>query len=373
MKILYVYHALAIKGGVERVWIEKMNQLTRLYNYDIYLITYNQGDHKIPFPLDERVKHVDLNVRTHQKYLYYGIKRIWEGFLLHKLLYRRLKESITRIEPDVIVTTTAGEISLLLKIKGDIPIVVESHSGYDHITEPLHKTCVNQCQLFMLKCKLKKVDTIVTLTESDAKKWRMAYKHIYAIPNLVNLNNSGNYSILKEKRVLFIGRNVNQKGIPELLKIWQIVNKNHPDWKLDIYGEGFDQQWIRKYVYSLNININLNAPVEDIHNLYINSSIFILTSNYEPFGLVIPEAMSCGLPVVSFEGDGPNLIIEDSQDGFIIKDRNINDFADKVCLLIENEQLRKQMGSKAIQSSKRFDASKIMPMWDSFFKLLLVK
>ncbi len=371
MKILYVYHALAIMGGIERVWIEKMNQLTRLYNYDIYLVTYNQGDHKIPFSVDERVKHIDLNVRTHQKYLYYGIKRIWEGYRRHKLLSHRLKESIKSIRPDVIVTTTTGEISLLLKIKGNIPLVVESHSGYNHMVEPLYKTFINQCQLFVLKHKLKKIDAIVTLTEKDAERWRKDYKHIYAIPNIVHLNHSGNYSLLKEKRVIFIGRNANQKGIPELLKIWHIVNKKHPDWELDIYGEGFEQQSVQDYIYSLNINIHIYTPVSDIHHRYIGSSIFILTSNYEPFGLVIPEAMSCGLPVVSFEGDGPELIISEGQDGFIIKERNIDDFAEKICLLIENEPLRQQMGHKAILSSKRFEASKIMPLWKTFFETLV--
>ncbi len=201
----------------------------------------------------------------------------------------------------------------------------------------------------------------------------MDYKSIYVIPNLVNLNTSDKFSTLKEKRVIFIGRNANQKGIPDLLKIWYIVNKKHPDWELDIYGEGFNQPRVQEYINSLNININIKEPVSEIHNRYIGSSIFILTSNYEPFGLVIPEAMSCGLPVVSFEGDGPDFIITDNQDGFLIEKGKVNDFAEKVCLLIEKEQLRQQMGNKAILSSKRFEASKIMPLWKTFFESIVLK
>jgi glycosyltransferase involved in cell wall biosynthesis len=95
--------------------------------------------------------------------------------------------------------------------------------------------------------------------------------------------------------------------------------------------------------------------------------MLLLTSRWEPFGLVIPEAMSCGVPVVSFEGDGPCEIITDGVDGYIVKDRNIEEFADKVCKLIENVELRQQMGKNAIQKAQRYSADNIMPMWKELF------
>ena len=96
--------------------------------------------------------------------------------------------------------------------------------------------------------------------------------------------------------------------------------------------------------------------------------MLLLTSLYEPFGLVLPEAMSCGLPVVAFDCPyGPSDIITDGVDGFLIRHRSIEDFADKVCLLIENPELRVKMGKAGIVSSMRYDASKIMPLWKSFF------
>ena len=105
---------------------------------------------------------------------------------------------------------------------------------------------------------------------------------------------------------------------------------------------------------------------------HVKSSILLMTSLYEPFGLVLPEAMSCGLPVVAFDCPyGPADIITDGVDGFLIEGRDINAYADKVCLLIENVELRKKMGQAAILSAKRYDKTYIMPQWESLFKELV--
>jgi glycosyltransferase involved in cell wall biosynthesis len=96
--------------------------------------------------------------------------------------------------------------------------------------------------------------------------------------------------------------------------------------------------------------------------------MLLLTSVYEPFGLVLPEAMSCGLPVVSFDCPfGPSDIITDGEDGFLIANRSVSDFADKVCLLIEQPDRRRAMGKAGIASAQRYHASRIMPQWQAFF------
>ena len=100
----------------------------------------------------------------------------------------------------------------------------------------------------------------------------------------------------------------------------------------------------------------------------------LLTSLYEPFGLVLPEAMSCGLPVVAFDCPyGPADIISDGVDGFLVKDRDIKVFAEKVCLLMDDISLRKKMGQAGIVSSQRYSTERIMPMWKQFFEQMLNK
>ena len=104
----------------------------------------------------------------------------------------------------------------------------------------------------------------------------------------------------------------------------------------------------------------------------MKNSMLLLTSIYEPFGLVMPEAMSYGLPVVAFDCPyGPSDIITDGVDGLLVKDRSIEDFANKVCRLIEDEDLRRRMGVAGAKSSQRYSAEKIMPLWRNLFESII--
>jgi len=368
MKLLFAYPNMAIYGGLERVWADKANLLARLYHYDVYILTYNQGNHMVPYQLDERVKLIDLDVRTHTKYKYHGIRRLYEGLRLQRLLRQRMTETIRQLEPDVIVMSTIEELSFLLNKFNKMSLIVESHNGHDNIIISSRVKALQKFYLHQYLRRLKQADAIVALTEVDAGKWREHNQHVWCIPNIVHLNPTGRYSNLKAKHIIFAGRFDEQKGIPELLSVWKIVYARHPDWQLDIYGHGDNS-----YFSQLADGVNVFAPTSDIFEKYLESSILVLTSRWEPFGLVLPEAMSCGLPVVSFDCDGPSCIITDGKDGFLVKKMNILDFADRVCLLIENETLRRQMGKTAIQSSLRYTPEHIMPQWKSLYALFASK
>lgn len=367
MRIVYIYPTLATWGGVERILIDKMNYLVQDTNYDIYVLTYNQGEHTVPYQLDARVHHLDLKVSTHAVYRYRGIRRLWEQVKRYRWLCQRLKQQLAEIRPDVIVTTTSGELALLHRLKKNACLVVESHGGYHHLIDYPTMSLPHRLDIRYRYYVLKKVDAIVTLTESDAFRWRADYQQVHVIPNMAHLLPIDSQpSPLNAKRIIFVGRLSVQKGISELMAVWRIVHHRHPDWQLDMYGEG-DSNFVRQ----LAEGIKVNSPVSDIFSCYCASSMLLLTSRWEPFGLVIPEAMSCGLPVISFEGDGPNSIITDGKDGFIIKNRDVELFADRVCQLIESQNLRQVMGQAAILSSQRFTAEKIIPMWKELFESLL--
>ena len=363
MKIVYVYPTLASWGGVERILIEKMSLLACEDGYEVFALTYNQGNHPVPFQLDARVHHIDLGVRTHVQYQYQGIRRWIEGWKRRRWLRQRMKQTLREISPDVIVTTTSGELSLLCQQKGDTPLIVESHGGYDHLIDYPSMNWLHRWDIRNRYRLLRKASAIVSLTDSDAQKWQAVYPHVWVIPNVVHLNPANLYSQVDQKRIIFAGRLAEQKGIPELIAMWRIVQQRHPDWQLDIYGEG-DRERLQQTAKGLQFF----SPVADIFSKYRESSMLVLTSRWEPFGLVIPEAMSCGLPVVSFEGDGPNCIITDGVDGFIVKDRDIKIFADRVCQLIEHPELRQRMGRSAVQSVLRYTAERILPMWKELFE-----
>lgn len=370
MRILYVFRSLAVWGGIERVLVEKMNFLSSVYGYNVYIITSDQGNHPIPYHLEDKVHIEDLNIRFHQQYQYNIVKRQWVKKRLKQEYEQRLAECILQIQPDIIVCTTADHIDSLVKLKGSIPLVVESHSICLRTIADGRFCLQRKWYKYHYLKALSKVDFIVALTEGDANEWRKVHPHVVVIPNIVHLND-GAVSTLENKRVIWVGRFDYQKRPLEMVRIWEKIQPQFPDWQLHIYGEGEQRQKLEDKVRSLGMNIKIHQPTEFIFDCYRESSILVSTSLFEPFGLVIPEAMSCGLPVVVFDCPyGPSGIVTDGEDGFLIPNRDIRLFVEKVCLLMENESLRLKLGKAGSVSSRQYDASNIIPQWKQLFEEL---
>ena len=369
MRIIYVNDTLAIWGGLERVIVEKVNYLVEEYGHEVHLLTVNQGSHPIPYSLSSRVVYNDLGINFHQQYNYSKLRRIVIRWQLNCLFVKRLKEYISNIRPDIIVSVRSELTMGIVKAKGNIPLVYESHTSRYCRKFNNSGLCVRMKAAWYNR-SARYANKIVTLTEGDALDWRNINPNVTVIPNIVHLNQSGNYSNCESKSVIFVGRFCRQKDIRRLLEIWEIVYKRHPDWDLHIYGGyGEEQNRILLEIKEMDANIQVHHPTSDIMEKYKENSILLLTSRYEPFGLVLPEAMSCGLPVVAFDCPyGPAEIINDGVDGFLIRGRNIEEFADKVCLLMENQELRVKMGKVGIVTSQRYDANLIMPLWKQLFK-----
>lgn len=372
MKLLYITDALAIYGGLERIIVEKVNLLRSIYGYEIHLITLNQGDHPVLYSLNSEIKYADLGIMFHEQYNFGGIKRLLEINRLHSLYKRRLRKKIEEVKPDVIVCARIDLVKTIDKVKGNIPLVFESHT-YRRTTEMEGATLFTRLKLILYRRYERLPQMIVTLTDGDAEDWKKRNPNVCVIPNVVNLNKSGRFSDGMSKSVIFVGRFSKQKDIKTLLSIWTIVHRHHPDWSLHIYGGyGPEQDLLLPEIKKMDANIVVFDPTPDIFDKYRENSILLLTSIYEPFGLVLPEAMSCGLPVVAFDCPyGPADIITDGVDGFLIRDRNVEEFANKVCLLMDNMDLRVKMGRAGIESSKRYDESRIMPLWKQLFERLV--
>ena len=371
MRILYVTDAIAIWGGLERVLVEKANYLATHDDYEVYMLTVCQGEHPFPFPLDPQVTHVDLNIPFYAQYQYSGIRRMWSLRQLHRECRNGIRHQLSTIRPDVIVCPRIEFVKDICKVKGDVPLVFESHSSFwtsrfegAGVLRRLHTWWMNQ--------SAKYVQAVVALTEGDAAEWRKVNSSVYVIPDVVHLNTTDNYCDSQAKSIVYVGRLSRQKDIGSLLAVWQLVRQRYPDWQLHIYGEKGDiDDSLWQQLQEDGHGVTVHAPTADILDVYQQHAILLLTSRYEPFGMVFPEAMSCGLPVIAFDCPyGPADIINDGVDGFLVKNRDIEDYADKVCLLVENQDLRRQMGQAAIRSSQRYRADQIMSVWQELFDSL---
>ena len=371
MRVLYVFHSLAQWGGIERILVDKMNYLTSMLGYEVYMITTDQGTNPLPFQLAQGVGYKDLDIRFYQRYRFHGLGRLMKTYQLKSRFRRLLSKQLQIIQPNVIVCTTSTYIDLdvLAQIKGTIPLVVESHS--------ICKRTFGQGGLshfytdFFLKKALKKAELVVALTEQDAVDWRNYGLKTCVIPNMVQQNQDV-CSDLGQPHVIFVGRFDYQKRPLTMIHIWQKVFPNFPNWHLDIYGEGEQRQEIESVANVLDMNIHVHRPTAKIFDCYRQSSILASTSLFEPFGLVIPEAMSCGLPIVAFDCPyGPSEIITDGVDGFLIKNDDEKAFSDCLSRLMADKSLRQHMGVAASQTARRYSAENIMPQWKSLFEYIV--
>lgn len=361
MKVLYVNDALAVYGGIEKVLTDKMNWLAEHTDHNIYLLTVNQGNHSVPFTLHPNIVHRDLNIRF---YLQYQVP-VWSRWRVHRnkhrLFRQRLRDKFGEISPDIIICTRIDYLQDIVKVKGLVPLIFESHSTclstvFDH------DGLLRRMRVWYQKIALKRVDMVVALTHGDAVEWKKLTNKVQVIPNVVHLNDTGQICKRSSHSIIYVGRDTEQKDLDSLMSIWRMVYQKHSDWQLHIYSN----------TQRSADGVVVHEPIGLMNEAYLNASVLVLTSLYEPFGLVLPEAMSFGLPVVAFDCPyGPADIITDSIDGFVIRDRNLKEFANRICQLIEDENLCIKMGKAGVVSSQDYRAAHIMPKWIKMFEMIV--
>ena len=379
-KIVFCTPALYSAGGVERVVSFKASYFAEQLGYDVTIIVTEGRGRDCYFPLSDKVKVINLEL---------GFEELWRASFMKKVFlylskqrqYKRLlKAELMRIRPDFTISMLRREINFLTDIQdgsmkiGELHVNRANYRNFEVNDTNLVKSLFAKFWMKSLVGKLRHLDRLVVLTDRGKSDWP-ELANVTVIPDPIPLQTEV-VSQLKEKRVVTIGRYAYQKGYDLLLHIWSEVEKKFPDWSLSIYGMGNQSQY-SQLMKNLGIDAQrclLNGPVNDVSKIYGESSVFVLSSRFEGFGLVLAEAMSCGVPVVSFDSPyGPSDIITDGVDGFLIKDWNEKAFADKVCLLIEEADLRQRMGQAAIHSSQRFQPDRIILEWQKLFESLCSK
>lgn len=380
MKIVYLYHSIAIKGGAERIITEKMNYLSQT-GYEIYLITYLQGNHPLSYNLNSNITHIDLNTRFFTLYKFNIIKRIILQHLLEITFKKKLRKEIKKINPAIFICTTYS-IDLFEKIIDSIKgiqckKILESHITLSYLLEENVKS-KNRIKNIIQRHKNKKnfkftkgFDSIIVLTNKERHIWNDKKINVKIIPNFISSNTGIQKQKLKDNRsIICVGRLNKQKGFDLLIEAWNKLALKYNDWHIDIFGDGEEKKYLEKKISNLglDVSIKIHYLTNEIYNEYINHSFLVLSSRAEGFALVLIEAMSCGTPCVSFNCPcGPDEIITNGVDGLLAKNGDIDDLADKIEWMITHEKERKEMGIKARESAKRYDKDVIMAQWIKLF------
>ncbi len=381
MNIVYIIDSLAQKGGAERIVSEKMSYLADHEGYDVTVITYYQYNTPNTYPLSNKVRQINLGFKNFHQYQYKYPKRIWIKWKYKKQLQKLLQEKINRILPDIIVGMSYTAADIVCNIKTDAAIVIEAHearaftmsSSFYGATSFWKKVYLRLHRRLYLLTIENKADAVVTLTHGDAKEWHKARK-VEIIPNFSTMK-VAQVSDGTSKRAIAVGRLDWQKGYDRMIEIWGIVTKQHPDWRLDIYGEGRLEKELKDFIQKKELNnIQIHPFTQDINQQYANSSLCLLTSHFEGFALVLLEAMKHGVPCITYDCPyGPSDVVNDNECGYVVENDNILQFAEKTCKLIENPELRAAFTKAAIKKSKTYDMSTIMEKWTTLFNSLQKK
>lgn len=377
MKIIYAVECVNMTGGYDRIIIEKANYLAE-HGHEVIIVVSYHGDVKPYYDISKKVKLIDLNINFFTQYNHKLLIRAVIYFNLMRRYRKALTQMLYSERADIVITTLGREIDFITDINDGSAKIGESHIAKEYVRN-LH--LMEQRGLVYrliakhwrrkLDKKVRKLDALILLTQHDADSWADMAKTV-VIPNSLPFYPQC-ASSCENKRVIFVGRFSEQKGLEYLIKTWEVVNKKHPNWTLYMYGQGEQESMVKKLIFDAGLGeaVIIHQPTQQIQEKYLESSMLLLTSRFEGFGLVLVEAMACGLPVVSFNCPwGPADIIKDGEDGFLVEYLNTDEAAQRVCQLIEDTELRKKMGAKARVNVQRYKREVIMRQWIDLFNSL---
>ena len=368
-------------AGIERILSCKMNYLSEQTPYQILFTTYEQQSQKLPFQLNSNISYKPINVYIPQRNRLSFLRWLLAYFLSRRQFKRQYKVLVKENRPEIVVCTAYSyqvfDIIINTNHHLGIKTIMESHTKGETVTMA-YKFKYNHRLYYLFSLwdyhimkSLYHCQCVVTLTKQDLPFWEPYAQHIEVIPNMLTIK-SKRVVDYGAKRVISAGRYMSEKGFDRLLEAWHHINSHFNDWHLYIFGNGDRtpyQQIADKF--QLGNTIHIMPATDNIAEEFSKSSIYVMSSRYEGFGLVLAEAMSCGLPCISFDCPyGPRDIITDGEDGILVKNGNVEALSKAIERLMTDESLRQSMGEKAIINVARFDSSIIMTRWEELFSSL---
>lgn len=357
LKLLYITNGITGPGGLERVLSVKASLLADDFGYEVHILTLNEIDKEHFYSFSKNVFLHSIVVSGNPL----------QYFIQYK---KRIQKIQNEVQPDIILVCDDG-------IKGFfLPKLIRTNAKWIYERHVSKLIEVKSRQSFLKKILTKSkwllmekfgsiFSKFIVLTNGGKNEWR-TLTNLKVIPNPLSFYPASSSS-LKQKTVICVGKISYHKGQDMLVKAWDIVWRNYPDWKLELYGKA--NETLLNTDNLKKKNIHHFPPERNILEKYMESSIYVMSSRFEGFGMVLIEAMACGVPCISFDCNyGPSDIIYNNEDGYVVENGNIETLANKILKLIENEELRAVMGQNAKKNVRRFAPEVIAVQWDKLFK-----
>ena len=380
MRILIIHRSFALVGGAERVITDKANYLAN-EGHQLMLVSYEQGDHPLPYELRPSVQYRDLDCRFFTLSKYSAPKHLYLYFCLKKRFKNNLRSVVLEFKPEVVVLASDWQtlMKTVINSVNPVPVIAEFHNTYDYVmrkvgtSEGWLKAKLTQLYYRQAIKSLGKCAQLVVLTDSDARGWRQHFNNVAVIPNPVTLYPDVIDDIPKDPgRIIFVGRFNHEKRIDRLITAFSMIANKYPDWHVDIFGEGNEKENLLRQIVEMELDerVVIHEPTKAIFDEYKRSEILVLCSEHEASPLVLVEAMACGVPCVSLDcPNGPREIIQNGVTGLLAKNGDVKDLSEKIEWMITHKTEREMMGRKAREFAATRVLSVIMNQWERLYNM----
>ncbi len=360
-------------GGIERCISMLANALCDQYEVEI-ISTYKLYDQPA-FLLDEhiRIRYLLLDRKPNQQEFFQALKsfHILKAYKEYrkarqilKLKKKKMIEAIQNCDSDIIISTRDIHNKWLGKYGKKETIKIGWEHNHPHGNQKYAKKIIKSVQ---------NLDAFVVVSPELKEFYESKIKcPCFYIPNAIE-DIPKEVSKRTEKRIISVGRLSKEKGYADLMDVFDIVHQKYPDWHLDIIGDGVERSTIEQKIKQNGLEqvVTLHGFQDKTYiNQYLsNSSIYVMASHTESFGIVLLEAFSYGLPCVAFDSaEGANLLISNNWDGYLVSNRDKNQMAKRICELIQNQNRRIIMGDNGYKKAEKYQIKEIKKEWISLLE-----
>ena len=343
------------RAGTERA-VTNLANILNSQGDKIYIFSIASEAGNCPYELNTNVEIVHMNLPFSKSTVYFAIKHYFN-------IYKKLKEEINNKNIDFVIGTHHFINFTISFLRKRVKTIGCEHFNYE--------SAGNFANL-LKKVFYRKLDRVVLLTERDMKNY-------YFLNNTTTIPNSLSFvpnklSNCKNKKMVSLGRLTEQKGYDLLIDAVSLIKGKISDWKIEIYGNGEDKEKLLKKIQceELESVIEIKEPSNDVEAIYSSASIYLSSSRWEGFSLVLLEAQSCGLPCITFDcSSGPGEIIINNITGFVVDFLDIKAFSEKILELVNNENKRIEFGKNATTEAYRYSTENISLRWKNLIENLL--